>query len=185
MLADIEHEAQRIRAIVSGLLETSQTGEPGAGKLDLRTLVLHVVDQRTTEMRSKGVRLEAAIPEDLPPIRGHSGQMETVISELLTNAKNATGAGGLIKISASGTAGEVVKLEIQDSGVGIAKEHVDRIFEPFFTTKQNWHGKGLGLATAYKIIQKHKGKVRVSSEVGKGTTFTLTFPALHKSMHLR
>jgi signal transduction histidine kinase len=185
MLADIEHEAQRIRAIVSGLLETSQTGEPGAGKIDLRTLVLHVADQRKTEMRSKGVRLEAEIPEDLPPIRGHSGQIETVISELLTNAKNATGAGGLIKITAGGTAGEVVKLEIRDSGTGIAKEHVDRVFEPFFTTKQNWQGKGLGLANVYKIVQKHTGKITVASEAGKGTTFTITFPALQKSMHLR
>jgi len=185
MLADIEHEAQRIRAIVSGLLETSQTGEPGAGRLDLRNLVLHIVDQRTTEMRSKGIRLETELPEDLPSIRGHSGQMETVISELLTNAKHATGAGGLIKISASGTAGEVVKLEIKDSGAGIAPEHVDRVFEPFFTTKQNWEGKGLGLATAYKIIEKHQGKIAVTSEVGKGSTFTLTFPALQKSMHLR
>ena len=101
------------------------------------------------------------------------------------SAKNATGAGGLIQISASGTAGEVVKLEIKDTGAGIAKEHVDRIFEPFFTTKQNWHGKGLGLANVYKIVEKHKGKIGVSSEVGKGTTFTLTFPALQKSMHLR
>jgi two-component system NtrC family sensor kinase len=185
MLADIEHEAQRIRAIVSGLLATSQTGEPGAGKVDLRSLVMHIADQRKTEMRSKGVRLQADIPEDLPPIRGHSGQIETVISELLTNAKNATGAGGLINISASGTAGEVVKLEIKDTGAGIAKEHVDRIFEPFFTTKQNWHGKGLGLANVYTIVEKHKGKIGVSSEVGKGTTFTLTFPALQKSMHLR
>jgi two-component system NtrC family sensor kinase len=185
MLADIEHEAQRIRAIVSGLLKTSQTGEPGASTLDLRTLVLHIADQRTTELRSMGVRLLTEIPEDLPSIRGHSGQMETVISELITNAKNATSSGGLIKISASGTAGEVVKLVIQDTGEGIAKEHLDRVFEPFFTTKQNWQGKGLGLATAYKIIEKHKGKISVSSEAGKGTAFTLTFPALQKSTHLR
>ncbi|MFC1654276.1 ATP-binding protein [Myxococcota bacterium] len=185
MLQDIEREAQRIRAIVSGLLETSQTGEPGAGKLDLRSLVQHIVEQRTTELRSKGVRLETNIPEDLPPIRGHSGQVETVISELITNAKNSTSAGGLVRISASGTAGEVVKLEIQDTGTGIAPEHIDRIFEPFFTTKQNWQGKGLGLASAYKIVQKHNGKISVASEQGKGTTFTITFPALQKSMHLR
>jgi two-component system NtrC family sensor kinase len=185
MLADIEREAQRIRAIVSGLLQTSQTGEPGAGRLDLRNLVLHIVDQRITELRSKGVRLEAQLPEDLPAIRGNSGQMETLISELITNAKNATSAGGRVLISASGTAGEVVKLEIQDTGSGIAPDHVDRIFEPFFTTKQNWQGKGLGLATVYKVVQSHQGKITVASEPGKGTTFTLTFPALQKSMHLR
>jgi len=185
MLRDIEHEAQRIRAIVSGLLETSQTGESGAGKVNLHSLVMHVADQRKTELRSKGIRLETGVPEDLPPIRGNSGQMETVISELITNAKNSTGAGGKIRVAASGTAGEVVKLEIQDTGSGIAPEHLDRIFEPFFTTKQNWQGKGLGLATAYKIVQSHQGKIAVSSIPGKGTTFTLTFPALQISTHLR
>ena len=185
MLQDIEREAQRIRAIVSGLLETSQTGEPGAGKLDLRSLVQHIVDQRITELRSKGIRLETEIPEDLPPIRGHSGQIETVISELITNAKNATSSGGRVRIMASGTAGEVVRLEIQDTGTGIAPENIDRIFEPFFTTKQNWQGKGLGLATAYKIVKKHNGKITVSSEAGRGTRLTLTFPALQKATHLR
>jgi signal transduction histidine kinase len=185
MLQDIEHEAQRIRAIVSGLLETSQTGESGAGKVNLHGLVMHLLDRRKTELRSKGIRLEAEVPENLPPIRGNSGQMETVISEFITNAKNATSAGGTIRITAGGTAGEVVKLEIQDTGAGIAPEHLDRIFEPFFTTKQHWQGKGLGLATAYKIVQTHKGKITVSSTPGKGTTFTLTFPALHKSTHLR
>jgi two-component system NtrC family sensor kinase len=185
MLNDIEREAQRIRAIVSGLLKTSQAGDAGAGRVNLHSLVMHLVDQRKTELRSKGVRLDARVPEDLPQIRGHSAEIETLISELITNAKNATPQGGLVRITASGTAGEVVKLEVKDTGAGIAPEHIDRIFEPFFTTKQNWQGKGLGLANAYQIVQNHKGKITVASTPGKGSTFTLTFPALQKAMHLR
>ena len=79
---------------------------------------------------------------------------------------------------------KVVRLKVADTGRGIAKEHLDKIFEPFFTTKDDWSGKGLGLSVAYRIVEDHMGKIAVESEVGKGTTFTFTFPALAEKMHL-
>ena len=66
--------------------------------------------------------------------------------------------------------------QVIDNGCGIPKENMDRIFDPFFTTKDVGEGTGLGLAISYKIIEKHNGKVEVSSKVDKGTTFTIRFP---------
>jgi signal transduction histidine kinase len=78
----------------------------------------------------------------------------------------------------------VVRIKISDTGRGIAREHLDKIFEPFFTTKDEWSGKGLGLSVAYRIVDDHQGKMAVESELGRGTTFTLTFPALARRTHL-
>jgi CheY-like chemotaxis protein len=76
--------------------------------------------------------------------------------------------------------GPYVKLSVIDTGTGIAKEHLTRIFDPYFTTKQT--GNGLGLASTYSIIDKHKGHIQVQSTKGKGTTFTIYLPAIQKSI---
>jgi signal transduction histidine kinase len=72
-----------------------------------------------------------------------------------------------------------VVVTISDTGCGIAEEHLTKIFDPFFTTKEVGKGTGLGMNIAYHIVQKHNGTLAVDSEVGKGTTFTITLPALH------
>jgi signal transduction histidine kinase len=73
-----------------------------------------------------------------------------------------------------------VQIKIQDNGTGIPEENLSNIFEPFFTTKPVGHGTGLGLSVSYGIIKEHKGKIEVESEVGVGTTFTVTLP-VHKT----
>jgi len=87
--------------------------------------------------------------------------------------------------------GEYIKITVQDEGTGIDKKYLDRIFDPYFTTKQT--GNGLGLATVYSIIKRHGGGIRVDSQLGRGTTFTLYFrasklstipePARHRQEH--
>ena len=72
-----------------------------------------------------------------------------------------------------------VKIAIEDTGSGIAPENLSRIFDPFFTTKPVGQGTGLGLSLAYGIMQKHRGKIEVHSQLGKGTCFTLTLPIKH------
>jgi CheY-like chemotaxis protein len=109
-----------------------------------------------------------------------------VVQNLVINAVQAMPGGGLIRLSLHNetlgegevvtlTAGDYLRLEIADSGRGIAPEHLSRIFEPFFTTKE--FGSGLGLATVYSVIKKHRGHIAVESSVGTGTTFRIWLPA--------
>ncbi|NLI29933.1 MAG: response regulator, partial [Nitrospiraceae bacterium] len=110
-----------------------------------------------------------------------------VLMNLATNARDAMPAGGRLSIEAGRTslsadeveglaAGEYAWLSVSDTGCGIAPEHLEKIFEPFFTTKEAGKGTGLGLASAYGIMQQHKGAIRVESHVGSGTTFLLYLP---------
>jgi signal transduction histidine kinase len=83
--------------------------------------------------------------------------------------------GGDLRIGAT-REGDFARVEIQDSGVGIPAESVEKIFEPFFTTKEAGEGTGLGLSVTYSIIEKHRGRIEVESRVGEGTTFIVFIP---------
>jgi hypothetical protein len=112
------------------------------------------------------------------------GKIQQLLLNLMINAQHAViseGDGGMVSILLSQRGGAVV-LSVSDSGKGIEKENLDRIFDPFFSTKGVWGkdavvGTGLGLAVCRNIAEEHNGKLTVASEIGKGTTFTLTLPA--------
>jgi CheY-like chemotaxis protein len=119
------------------------------------------------------------------------GQIGQVVQNLVINALQAMPNGGVIRVQlqterlAAGAlpplaAGDYLRLEIADTGRGIAPEHLTHIFEPFFTTKE--HGSGLGLATVYSVIQKHHGHIAVSSTVGGGTSFRIWLPAAREEV---
>jgi len=116
---------------------------------------------------------------DLPIIKALGGEINQVILNIIINAVHAINSSnmhGTIRIATYENDGSVV-LEVEDSGVGIPKENLLKIFDPFYTTKRVGEGTGLGLSIAYDIIvNKHKGKIDVRSEIGKGTTFILQIP---------
>ena len=112
---------------------------------------------------------------DLPEVECLASQLNQVFMNLLVNAAHAIDERGTIAIR-SGTAEDQVWVEIADTGKGIAAENLKRIFDPFFTTKPIGKGTGLGLSLSYGIIQKHRGRIEVESEVGKGTTFRVWLP---------
>jgi signal transduction histidine kinase/ActR/RegA family two-component response regulator/GAF domain-containing protein len=146
--------------------------------------------------------LERTIPEDILidleaelaeyPIRADLIQLQQAITNLAVNARDAMLTGGKLRFKLSDfilrpddeapcrgmPAGAWVKLTISDTGIGILPEHLDKIFEPFFTTKEVGEGTGLGLAQVYGIVQQHDGFIDVKSQVGRGTTFSLYFPAM-------
>jgi two-component system NtrC family sensor kinase len=100
-------------------------------------------------------------------------QLEQVFINLFTNALDALGGGGSLTVQVA-TTPDSVTMQVADSGKGIAKESLEKVFEPFFTTKHK--GTGLGLAIVFNIIKKHYGEISVTSDEGKGTTFTITLP---------
>jgi CheY-like chemotaxis protein len=136
------------------------------------------------------------IPHALWPVEVDEGQISHVFSNLAINACQAMTNGGMIKVRAENVEGfkpskgsseglparhgKFIKITMEDQGIGIPKENLQRIFEPYFTTKQK--GSGLGLATAYSIIKNHEGDIRVESELGVGTTFTIYIPASEKEL---
>lgn len=112
---------------------------------------------------------------DLPQVWCEPSQLNQVFMNLLVNAGHAIVDKGEISIT-TGCRDEEVFVAIADTGTGITPENLNRIFDPFFTTKPVGKGTGLGLSLAYSIVQKHKGRIEVNSEVGKGTTFTVWLP---------
>jgi two-component system, cell cycle sensor histidine kinase and response regulator CckA len=138
------------------------------------------------------VELSLLADPGIPAIRADVGQIEQVVMYLVVNAQDAMPGGGRITIETGITVldeadlaphegaepGRHVMLALSDMGEGMDDRTLDRIFEPFFTTKERGKGTGLGLSTVYGIVKQHRGITRVDSEPGKGTTFTLYFPAL-------
>lgn len=136
------------------------------------------------------VSLQCNFSPDLLPVHADVGMLEQVLMNLAVNARDAMPQGGQLIITAErvrlepdqlasrpgARAGDFACLRVQDTGTGIAPEHLPRIFEPFFTTKEVGKGTGLGLATAYGIIQQHEGWVEVESAPGQGATFKVFLP---------
>jgi len=138
----------------------------------------------------KAISFQTHIARELPAVVGDVTQLHQVLLNLCVNARDAMPQGGVISVSASSVhltgsthewpdavAGEYVRVEVSDNGVGIAPEHVERIFDPFFTTKAPDKGTGLGLSTTLGIIRGHGGHIQVRSQLGRGSTFSLLLPA--------
>jgi len=103
---------------------------------------------------------------------------------MVQNARADMEKGGTLTIETSAPDEKLVKVTVSDTGHGISPENLPRIFDPFFTTKGQWSGIGMGLSVVHKTIEDHGGAIEVQSEVGKGTTFSMTFPADAGTAHL-
>jgi two-component system NtrC family sensor kinase len=115
---------------------------------------------------------------DLPPVMADRSQLQQVFMNILMNGVQAMEEKGTVTIvTRRAPADGHVEVVISDSGCGIPPDVIDRIFDPFFTTKASGKGTGLGLSIAYGIVTEHRGTISVTSEVGKGTTFTVRLPA--------
>ena len=119
------------------------------------------------------IELTSSIPSNLGEYTGDKVKLEEVFLNLLRNARDAIEGGGTITLTAERTDHSLIIL-IEDTGCGIPEENLESIFEPFKTYKQG--GTGLGLSLSKQILESHGGSIEVRSELGKGTTFTLTLP---------
>ena len=170
-VSDILGQTARVKKIVSELLEFARGREPRLQKVDLCELMGGVFKKLAID--TSKVRFSLDCGTEHIVVAADSEQMEQVFINLFTNAVEAMPGGGDIAVRVRASDGAVV-VTIADSGKGIAKESQDKVFEPFFTTKDK--GTGLGLAIVFNIIRKHYGEIKVESEEGKGTTFTITMP---------
>ncbi|HSU52740.1 MAG TPA: ATP-binding protein [Candidatus Dormibacteraeota bacterium] len=159
--------------------------------LDVRQVVGQM-SKMLERLLGETIKLELHAPDYIPMLQGDAGMIEQVLMNLAVNARDAMPKGGGLTISTSGIEisesfaamhsearpGIFVCMRVTDTGCGMDKATMRRIFEPFFTTKEVGKGTGLGLATVYGIVKQHGGWVDVQSELGRGTTFTVFFPAM-------
>lgn len=200
MLDTIIKESNRIAEIVRNLLEFSRPGETSFSPVhlaDVWQLVYNLIGQ---SFRKHNIQLEVDIPANLPPIQARTQQLQQVLLNLVTNARDALREkypdGGsrpeksvTVKARVVGDTRALarpngdaprraIELTVRDEGIGILPEDREQLFLPFFTTKRARGGTGLGLSISHKIIEEHKGRIEVESEPGEFTEFKVTLPVV-------
>jgi len=189
-IQEIHSSGERAAGLTKQLLAFSRKQARTPQNLDLGSEAAALSDM-LRRLVGEQVDLQIEVAEKLWPVVMDKSQLEQVIVNLAVNAKDAMPDGGTLKIALencsaacacqSETApdfprGDAVQLMVSDTGCGIPQDALENIFEPFFTTKDKDKGTGLGLAMVYGIVTQNNGDIRVKSEVGKGTTFTILLP---------
>ena len=178
----IIQETLRCREIVKGLLEFARNSAVDKIPGDINNAVIESVSLLHMHVTFQNVRVELDLAEDIPAVEFDANQMRSVFNNLAENAAHAMPDGGTLRISTRLVGeGSRVRIDVADNGTGISEDDLHKIFDPFFTTKEPGKGTGLGLAVIYGIIEQHHGKIEVSSELGKGTVFSLTLPVQQDS----
>ena len=198
-LDQIERSAQRAAELCKQLLAYAGKGRFHVQALNLSRLVEEMSHLLILSITQKG-RLELKLADDLPPMMGDATQLRQVVMNLVINAAEAMPPGrpnGSVVVRTSRVhataeslqrapfqepipAGDYLELEVVDNGIGMTPETQARIFDPFFTTK--FTGRGLGLAAVLGIVRSHRGAIRVTTEIGRGTSFRLMFPTAPDAM---
>jgi two-component system, cell cycle sensor histidine kinase and response regulator CckA len=186
-LVEAENASARAGELAHQLLTFARGGEPVKKVVSLSQLV-----EKTSSLVLSGSNVKGCIkiPETIHAIEADEAQLNQVFHNIIINARQAMPAGGTLAVTAQNETlhtgnsmnlpgGSYVRLSFTDQGSGIAEGDLPRIFAPYFTTKPT--GKGLGLASAYSIVNRHGGHIGVSSETGRGTTFTIHLPSIGKS----
>jgi signal transduction histidine kinase len=169
----IGDQADRMTRIIRQLLDFARGRRPEKGKEDLRHLAERTVTMLGPLAKKKGVDL--AVDGPVLHAQVDTNQIQQVLTNLVVNGIDATPSGGRVTVHVGGDAAQP-RLEVVDTGSGIAPENRGRLFEPFFSTKPAGQGTGLGLAIAQGIVAEHGGDIEVDSEPGAGSTFRVVLP---------
>ncbi|MDP6626169.1 MAG: HAMP domain-containing sensor histidine kinase, partial [Nitrospinota bacterium] len=190
MVKSMREGTKRISTIVRKLSTFSRVKEEAFKEASISECINNAVAFCSfgSTMKYK-IDIQVNIPEDVPNITINRSEIEQVFVNLFNNAAHSMEGiiddrKPILKISAVYTKDEVV-IETTDNGNGINKKDLDSIFNPFFTTKEVGRGTGLGLSICYGIIKNHRGTIKVKSELGEGTTFTITLPVDFHKMERR
>ena len=171
----IEEHVERARKVVHNMLGYARKMEPRLEDVDVNDTINQTITILENYARNNNIDIQIDLAEDLPIIAGDQAQLQQVILNLMTNAIDAIEKNGLIQIKSRST-GSLIHVGIKDDGPGLAEDKMKKIFDPFYTTKESGKGTGLGLWVSYSIIEKMGGTINVSSEAGRGATFTVEIP---------
>jgi PAS domain S-box-containing protein len=175
----IKRSAWRMNRLIDDLLDASQmeTGRFAITRraVDVPDIISELFDQFELLAADKGITLERQLDPQLPPISGDAGRLVQACTNLIANALKFTERGGTIRVRASATVHNLL-IDVEDTGCGIAADHLERVFRRFWQADARAHGVGLGLVIARGIIEAHGGTIRVASTLGRGSTFTIVLP---------
>lgn len=180
VIKDVRQEVAQINRILTDLLQAARPHPPEVRPSDLNTTVEHAVMLARQQVLSKPIKIELEKDPQLPNVEHDSDQMHQVVLNLLLNSVQAIEGPGIIRVVVASKKDKAL-ISVIDSGRGISSEHLPFIFRPFYTTKGN--GTGLGLSLARRIVEDHRGRIDVESELGKGTEFLITLPIRHEHIH--
>jgi two-component system NtrC family sensor kinase len=177
----IVRETTRCKKIIKGVLDFARETPPQRKLCQVNDIIGRTLAILEPQSLFHNIQTERNLDDKLPQIWIDENQMEQVFMNIILNAAEAMKGEGRFSISSSLNKREdFVEVRMEDTGMGISKEYLNKIFDPFFTTKDPQKGTGLGLSVSYGIVQKHKGDILVESEVGKGTIFIIKLPVEKK-----
>jgi two-component system sensor histidine kinase AtoS len=167
-------DVERLDRTVAGALDTARSGHIEPRDIDLREPVRAAVRAAAPAFDARGARLKWEEPPEPATVRGDPDALERVVLNLLLNAAEALEADASASVELMRSDRDFT-ITVSDTGCGIAGESLQRVFDPFFTTRPG--GTGVGLAVARRIVTAHRGEIRLSSEVGRGTIVQVRLPA--------
>ena len=175
----LQAETERVSRIVRQMLGLYRSHQQ-VGAVDVNSVIEDTLLLFARQLDRSGVRVQKEL-NTLPPAMGSADQIRQVVSNLVVNARDSMGQGGLLRLrtraARRGDLKERIRIVVADTGSGIAENMLHTMFEPFVTTKGE-RGTGLGLWIVKGIVENHGGKLRVRSRTGKGTVFSISLPAL-------
>jgi signal transduction histidine kinase len=178
-LKTMEEQANRISNITQDLLYFSRQRAPERQPIDLNEKVQRALNLMEHDLELRNIEVELKLSEGLPHIPADRGQVQQVVLNLLTNARDAMPEGGRLTLTSDlvrGNGGRCVELRVEDTGCGVEPEDMDKLFDPFFTTKPEGKGTGLGLSICQGIVDAHEGSLWAESQDSRGMAFVIHLP---------
>jgi len=176
LVSRIQEQVHRANKIVRSLLDFSRQSGDKALEVNLERVIRESLLLLDHQIKKKPVQVDLSFNLH-NPIAGYPTRLQLVFMNLIINSLDAIENTGKISIFAYEKQASVL-IEVQDDGKGMLQNQVEKIFDPFYTTKEIGQGTGLGLSIIYSIVKEHFGEIAVSSKIGQGTTFTLSFPLI-------
>jgi two-component system NtrC family sensor kinase len=168
-------EIIRLSDLLRKMLSFSKPDQEERHPVDINPVLDEILLLHEKQLKENDINIAATYAKELGLINASKNQLRQVFLNMVANARDAMPNGGTLSVTTSGDNDNVL-IEITDTGTGIREEHLDKIFDSFFTTKGEVKGVGLGLSVCYGFIEDHGGNIEVKSQVGEGTTFTITLP---------
>lgn len=178
LLNIIDQEIERMSTLVSNLLSFSRRTSRQLSRVHIEQEIDSTLDLIFYHLRKNKITVTKQVTAREPFVMADNQQLRQLFLNLFTNASDAMPEGGqlLIKICEAGKKNENIRIEIQDSGCGIAEADLSRVMDPFFTTKVEGKGTGLGLSICRRIVYEHHGSIHILSELNRGTTISISLP---------
>jgi PAS domain S-box-containing protein len=181
----VVNEVERMGKLVGGLLQFGRRSRQQISTIDICEEIENALELTDYYFRSHKIEVERQFDSSLPTIPADREQLRQVFLNLMTNASDAMPEGGKLIVRARAQADDgvnSVRIELADTGPGIAPADLEKLWEPFFTTKPEGKGTGLGLAICRRVVEAHHGRIAIDSRLGEGTTVRINLPATNGAL---